>query len=185
MEKHSVNLIIQKDKEAPIVAKLKIFLPVTASIGFFIFIVSFFASLFYINKNINEFDALKLQISRLEKQVSDKKKLEGIYTLTLSRIKTLEQLKKGNKNYSNLLTETLKLQSEGVTITQTSIDKKNSVTASIVASSAARLDDFVTHLVAVDKDKIFTNINTSGIVRNKKGGYLLSIFFTPGNRIIE
>lgn len=185
MEKHSVNLIIKKEKEAPIVAKLKIILPVTASIIFFIFIVSFFASLFYINKNINEFDAVKSQISKLEKQIADKKNLEGVYTLTLSRIRTLEQLKTGNKNYSNLLAEILKLQSDGIIITETSIDKKNSVSTSIAASSSALLDDLVTRLIQTDKAKIFTDIKTSGIVRDKKGRYLLSIFLKPTNKVIE
>lgn len=185
MEKHSVNLIIKKEKVSPLVAKLKIILPVTASAFFFIFLVSFFASLFYISKNINEFDRIKSQISKLEKQIADKKNVEGVYTLTLSRAKILEQLKMGNKNYANLLSEILKLQSEGIIINQTSIDKKNSVSTSITASSSALLDDLVTRLEASDKAKNFTDIRTSGIVRDKKGRYLLSIFFKPANKIIE
>lgn len=185
MEKHSVNLIIKKEKESPIVTKLKIFLPVTASIGLIIFIISFFASLIYIDKNIRDFDSVKLQISKLEKQISDKKNLEGIYTLTHLRLKTLGQLNSNIKNYSNLVTEVLKLQSDGVKLTHTSINKNNSASISIVASSSASLDDAVTQLIQIDKDKIFTNMKTSGIVRDKNGRYIFEIFFIPSRKIID
>lgn len=185
MEKRSVNLIIKKDKESPFVTKLKIFLPVAAAISLLLFIGADFASIMYINKNIRDFDTLKLQINKLEKQISDNKNIEGIYTLTLLRLKILEQLKSNTKNYSNLLAEILKLQSEGVNVTQASIDKKNSVSTSIEASSAAQLDNLVTRLIQSDKDKIFSDINTGGVVRNKNGGYKLNLSYKPSNKIIE
>lgn len=185
MEKHSVNLIIKKETDSALVVKLKTFLPIIAVAALLLFVVSFLASLIYINNNNKEFKSLKTQSETLEKQITDKKNIEGIYTLTVQRIKTIDQLSSGNKNFAKLLFEILKLQSTGINFTQTSIDKKNAVNIAVIASSSATLDDFVTRLIEADTNKLFSDIKTSGIVRDKTGGYLLSISAKPSTKLLE
>ena len=185
MEKHSVNLLIKKDSESDLVIRLKTFLPVIAVVSLSLFVVSFLVSLLYINNNNMEFKSLKSQSESLEKQISDKKNVEGIYTLTALRIKTIDQLNSGSKNFAKLLFEILKLQSEGINFTQTSIDKKNAVNIAVVASSSASLDDFITKLIAVDSSKQFSDIKSSGIVRDKTGGYLLTISLKPSSNLLQ
>lgn len=185
MAKHSVNLIIKKEDEKPLVKKLKVLLPVFSAVSLFIFILVFLSSLIYINKNNNEYNSLRMQIDNLEKRISANKNSEGIYILTVSRVKTIDQLGNGSKKFVTLLSEILKLQSSGVLISQTSIDKKNSITISVAASSAASLDEFATKLLNADAAKLFSDIKTSGIVRDKTAGYLLSVAFKPSNSLLE
>ncbi len=185
MGKHSVNLVISKQAESPLALKLKIILPIAAVASLFIFVVSFLASLLYIKNNSETFASLGVQIDTLEKKISEKKNTEGIYTLTLLRLKTVDQLKSGSKNYAKLLSEILKFGHEGVMISQTSIDKKNAVTVSAVASSSATLDDFVVQLRKTEAAKLFSEIKSSGIVRDKKGAYLLTISLKPDTTLLQ
>ncbi|MBI3379231.1 hypothetical protein HY029_00585 [Candidatus Gottesmanbacteria bacterium] len=185
MAKHSVNLVIKKENELPVVKKLRLLLPIFSAVSLFIFVILFLSSIIYINKNNSEYNSLRLQIDNLEKRISANKNAEGIYILTVSRVKTIDQLSNGNKKFISLLSEILKLQSSGVLISQTNIDKKNSVTVSVTASSAASLDEFATKLLNADAAKLFSDIKTSGIVRDKNAGYLLSVSFKPSTSLLE
>lgn len=185
MEKHSVNLLIKKKEQSPLFVKLNIIFPAAAAFSLFLFISLFLVSLIYINDNNKQFSSLKNQVESLGKQISDKKNIEGIYTLTAERVKIIDQLNSGRKNYSNLLSKILKLQSNGISITSASIDKKNAVNVSAVASSAAALDEFFSLLTEIGQNKQFNDIKSSGIIRDRSGGYLLSISFKPSEIILK
>lgn len=185
MEKQSVNLLIKKEKESPFVSRLRIFLPIASLLALFLFVFSFLGSIIYINKNNEEFTRLQRESASLEKKISDKKYIEGIYTLTVARIATIDQLTGGTKNFANLLSEILKLSSSGINFTQATIDKKNAVTVAAVASSAASLDNFVTSLLKTEAEKSFSEIKSSGIVRDKNGAYLLTISLKPNVTILQ
>lgn len=185
MEKRSVNLIIQKSKESPLFIKLKLMLPIVATVSLSLFVIFFLSSIIYINRNNSEFNASKTQIENLEKKISGNKNTEGIYTLTVSRIKTISQLGSGNKNYALLLFNVMKLESNGVNITQTSIDKKNNVTMAVSASSSAALDEFVTNVGKTESENLFSEIRSSGVVRDKNGGYIMTISLKPNSKILQ
>lgn len=185
MQKHSVNLLIKKDTESPLFKKLKIFLPVGAIASLLLFVIFFFASLIYINRNNEEFNLLKGEIDSLEKKITNNKNAEGIYNLTVSRIKTIGELSRNTKKFTPLLSEILKLKTNGLVISQTIIDKKNKVTFSVTASSSAELDDFVSNLNRAEENKLFSNIRSSGIVRDKIGAYLLSISLDPSPELLK
>lgn len=185
MEKRSVNLLIQKKGQSPLFVKLGIIFPLAAVISLFLFTVFFVVSVVYIANNNKAFGLLKSQVDNLEKQISNKKSIEGIYTLTANRVRTIDQLKSGSKNYTGLLSEILKLQTNGISVTGASIDKKNAVNVSVVASSAATLDDFISLLLTSDQSKLFNDIKGSGIVRDRSGKYLMSISFKPSDRLLR
>lgn len=185
MEKRSVNLIIQKSAESPLFIKLKLILPIVAAVMLALFVIFFLSSIIYINKNNSEFNASKTQIENLEKKISSNKNTEGIYTLTVSRIKTIGQLGSGNKNYALLLSNVMKLQTNGVTVSQTSIDKKNNVTVAVTASSSAALSEFVTNVAKTESENLFSDIRSSGVVRDKNGGYIMTISLKPNSKILQ
>lgn len=185
MTKYSVNLVINKSAESPLVAKAKIFLPVTAIVSLALFVIFFLSSLVYINKNNQKFNALKIQIDNLEKRISANKNAEGVYVLTVSRIKTIDQLGTHSKKFTPLLSEILKMQSGGLVISQATIDKKNAVTVALTASSSGTLDEFVTALMKAESNKLFSDIKSSGIVRDKDGSYLLSVSLNPNPTLFQ
>lgn len=185
MEKHTVNLLIRKTDEPAVLVKLRIYLPIMAAAGMLLFVISFLASVIYVGQNSRQFNALNTQIDNAEKRISGSKNAEGIYTLSYFRISTLGELKKGSKNYAKLLSDVLKMQSAGVSVSQITVDGKNSVAATVTASSAATLDNFASVLFKADADKKYSDIKTSGIVRDKTGGYLLTILMKPDNSLLQ
>lgn len=185
MQKHSVNLVIAKEEESPLLIKLKKILPIVAAVSLCLFVIFFFSSLVYISRNREEFNSLKLQIDNLEKKISQAKNSEGIYTLAVARVKTIADLQNGNKNFAKLLSEINKLQSSGIFFSQATVDKKNAVTVAITASSSAMLDDFVKTLVKSEAAKLFSEIKSSGIVRDKNGAYLLSVSLKPAPNLLQ
>lgn len=185
MAKHSVNLVIRKVDESPYLTKAKIYLPVIAVVSLVLFVISFLASILYISNNSQEFNAVNARIDNLQRRISASKNTEGVYTLTFFRIKTSEQLSAGSKNYTKLLSEILKFQSEGILVSQTTVDKKNAVTVSVTASSSAAMDDLITALLKADASKLFTNIASSGIVRDKTGNYLFTLTLAPNISLLQ
>lgn len=185
MQKHSVNLLIKKEQQSPFLSKLQLILPILAVAALFLFVVIFLVSIIYIGNNNKQFGTLKLKVESLEREIAEKKNTEGIYTLTLNRVKTISEISAGSKNYSNLLSEILKLQKSGISVTNASIDKKNAINVSIIASSAATLDDFVETLAAAGESKKFSDVKSSGIVRDKSGGYLLTVSFKPSEALLK
>lgn len=185
MQKHSVNLVIAREEESPHLVKLKKILPIVAAVSLCLFVIFFFSSLVYISRNREEFNSLKVQVDNLEKKISQQKNTEGIYTLTVARVKTIIDLQNGNKNFAKLLSEINKLQSSGVFFSQATVDKKNTVTVAMIASSSSVLDDFVATLVRAETAKLFSEIKSSGIVRDKNGAYLLSISVKPDPTLLQ
>lgn len=185
MQKHTVNLLIKKQEDSPLLLKLKKILPVLAAVSLSLFVIFFFSSLVYINRNQEEFKSLKRETDNLEKKISQQKNIEGIYALTLSRVKIIGDLQNGYKNFAKLISEIDKFQSNGVVFSQTMIDKKNAVTITTIASSSGALDDFVAALVRAESAKLFSDIKSSGIVRDKTGAYLLSISLKPAPRLLQ
>lgn len=175
MPKTTVNLIIKKEKESPTIKKLNIILPSIAAVGLTIFILVFAASIIYFNNNIFQYNLTKKEIDNLEKKISSQKAAEGIYTLVATRLGILDKLSYKNPNFQNLISEVNKLNIEGVNLVSASSDDKGGLALSFTASSSASMDNLVELLKASEGKKLYSQIEAHGIVREKKGNYLLTI----------
>lgn len=175
MPKTTLNLIIVKEKESPILRKLNIIFPVSAVVSLTIFVLIFFASIIYYNGNILKFNLVKKEIESLEKKIGDQKATEGVYTLTAQRVNILNQMVSQNPNFPRVLTEIDNLNIPGINILSASSDDKGSLSIALVASSSASLDDFVQRLRQEEQKKLFSRIEAHGVVREKKGNFLLTI----------
>ncbi len=175
MTKNTVNLILLKEDEPPVIKKLKIILPITAAFVFIIFIFIYIASIVYINNNVVAFNLLKRNVDQLEKNITSKKNIEGIYTMTSTRLNILDQLSGKIVDFPPLINDISNLNGKGIFIKTVSSDSKGNVSFTLRASSSASLDDFVSLLENLELEKIFSQIKASGIVREKKGIYNLSV----------
>lgn len=184
-KRHSLNLLIFQSGENRYVQVLKKILPITAGISFLAFIAIFVLSVFYVNKNTKEFNVLKNEVEALEKKIADQKNTEGIYTLTVMRLNALSQILSQEKNFSRFLSEVDSLQSGNIEIDSATIDKKGLVSMSLIASSSAALDDFVTLLLDKDREKLYTDITAGGISREKKGNYKLTLGFKASSLLTK
>lgn len=172
MPKTSVNLIVVKGKESPIVKKLKVIFPILSFISLVVFGCVFLVTFFYIQANSREFNLIQKEIERYEKQITDKKTTEGIYTFTSSKLQVIDQLESASKNFSPAVDSIIQMDSAGITVTGLTVDKSGELSMSIIASSSASLDTFVDTLIQKTE---FTNVIAQGIIREKKGTYIVNI----------
>ncbi len=177
VKRHSINLLILETRENRSIELLKKILPLVAGISLLTFLAVFIFSIFYVNNNIREFNALKSEVEAFEKKIADQKNTEGIYTLTLMRLNVLSQILGQSKNFSNILSEIDSLQNGAITIDSAAVDKKGLVSLSLIASSSADLDNFVNLLLDKNREKLFMDITAGGITREKKGNYKLTVDF--------
>lgn len=176
MVKKNINLLIEKELDSHLVAKLKLFLPVVAVVFFVLFIILFIVSISYTKKNLEQYKVLKEEVSQLESKIDEKKNLEGVYTLSYSILNAIKEILNNKVTFTPILSELMKINTEHLGVTQASSDNKGKINLSITASSSAYLNNLVTFLHdKEDKDKIFSNITASGVNRNKTGGYELTI----------
>lgn len=175
MSKTTVNLIIKKEKESPLLRRLKVILPVVAITSLTAFAIAFFSSLIYFNNNIFQYNLTKKEIDNLEKKISSQKAAEGIYTFAATRLDILDKLSYKNPNFQNLISEVNKLNIEGVNLVSASSDDKGALALSFTASSSASMDNLVELFKASEQKKLYSQIEAHGIVREKKGNYLLTI----------
>lgn len=176
MVKKNINLLIDKELDSLLVAKLKLFLPVAAVIFFVLFIILFIVSISYTKKNLDQYRVLKEEVTQLESKIDEKKNLEGVYTLSYTILNTVKEILNNKVTFTPLLAELMKINTDHLSVTQASSDNKGKVNLSIAASSSASLNDLVTFLHnKEDKDKVFSAMTAGGIIRSKAGGYELSI----------
>lgn len=175
MTKQSVNLIIRREPESLIVRRLKIILPLTAVISLALFLIGLFTLLAYIARHKSQFETLKTEVSELEKKIAGQKNIEGIYAYTAIRLGILDKILSAKKNYFPLISVIDNLQMEGISITSVATDNVGNISLAIIASSSATLDNFADTLIAYEKEKLFSDIYASGIVREKKGNYSLMV----------
>ena len=183
--KRSINLIIAHDDESPLVKKLKIIAPITAVISLSIFVLLFLLTLLYNNSNINQFNMLKSEVSETEQKISNSKNTEGIYTLSSVVLSTLGQILNTKKNYSVLLDEILEIEGTGIEISGAKTSSKGGVELTVNASSSASLITLVDKLMTKEQNKKVSDIKASGIIRNKKGQYLLNISFIADKSVLQ
>lgn len=185
MGRHSINLILSKSAENSYIRGLKKILPIVAGLSSAIFIPLFVFSIIRVNNSVKQFNLLKNEVETFERKISDQKNIEGIYTLTAMRLNVLAQILSRGKNFSKLIPEIDNLQGKGIDIDSASIDKQGSVSLSLIASSSAALDDFVTLLLIKDKEKLYSNIRSGGLTREKKGNYKLSLSFKVSEALLQ
>lgn len=185
MVRHSVNLILAGPGEPPYIRTLKTFLPITALVSLVIFVLVFIASVMFVDSNTKQLNLLKNELETLEKKISEQKNVEGIYTLTAMRLSVLAQILSSGKNFSKFIPEIDSLQGKGITIDSAAIDKQGNVSLSLLASSSGALDDFVTLLLAKDREKTYANIAAGGTAREKKGDYKLSLSFKASQAFLQ
>lgn len=183
--KRSINLLIIHDDESPLIKKLKIIAPVVAVISLSIFVLLFMLALLYTNSNINQYNLLKNEVSETEQKITNSKNTEGIYTLSSVVLSTLSQILNSKKNYSLLLDEILDIEGTGIEISGAKTNKKGDVELTITASSSASLITLVDDLMTKEQNKKISDIRASGIIRNKKGMYLLNINFVADKSVLQ
>lgn len=171
----SLNLIINREKESPLVKKLKVIAPVSSIVLLLLFVIIFLLSLFYVNSNIAQFNSVKIQSDQLEKKIANQKNVEGIYTLTASKVNALSTALDNNRNFNKIIEEISRLRSDEIKLNGASVDERGGISFSLEASSSASLDNFINLLLAKEQQKIFSEINAAGIIRDRKGNYSLSI----------
>lgn len=182
MPKTSVNLIVVKGKESPVVKKLKVIFPILSFIFLVVFGCIFLVTFFYIQANSREFNLTQKEIERYEKQIMDKKTTEGIYTFTLSKLQVIDQLELASKNFSPAVDSIIHLDSSGITITSLTVEKSGELSMSIIASSSASMDMFVDNLVSKPE---FSDVIAQGIIREKKGNYIVNISMKASKDLLE
>lgn len=178
MDKKSINLIIQHDTDPVILKKLKLILPLTAVASLTVFVVTFFLILIYTSNNITQFNHLKKQISEEEQKISNNKNTEGIYILSSTLLSVLNQILTNKMNFSLLLDEILDMETDGINISSSVTNRKRGVELTLTASSSGSLSDLVSKLLSEESAKKISDIRASGIIRNKKGQYLINVSFT-------
>lgn len=176
MVKKNINLLIEKELDSHLVTKLKLYLPVGAVVFLVLFIILFIMSITYTKKNLEQYRALKEEISQLEGKIDEKKNLEGVYTLSYTILNTIKEILKNKVTFTPLLSELMKVNTDNLSVIHASSDNKGKVNLNIIASSSAYLNNLVTFLHdEEDRYKVFSNMTAGGIIRNKDGGYELSI----------
>jgi hypothetical protein len=185
MVKHSVNLILAGPSEPPYIRTLKTYLPIAALVSLVVFVLVFIVSVVFLDSNTKQLNFLKNEAETLEKKISDQKNVEGIYTLTAMKLSVLAQILLSGKNFSKFLPEIDSLQGRGITIDSAVIDKQGNISFPLLASSSGVLDDFVTLLLAKDREETYSKITAGGTVREKKGDYKLSITFKASQAFMQ
>lgn len=185
MGKASVNLILSKKKEAKLSKKLKLIFPVTAGICLFVFIIIFVITITYVNSNIYKFNLLKKEAERLESKISAQKSSEGIYTVSLNRLSSLDTLLTNSMSFIAILPEITTANGSGISLSAANVDEKGILSVSLQASSSAALDDFVTFLKKKEDKKLYSEIVASSIIREKKGIYHLGLSFKANKSLIQ
>lgn len=185
MGKASVNLILSKKKETDVSKKLKLIFPVAAGITLFVFIVVFVVSITYVNSNIYKFNLLKKEAERLESKIMAQKSAEGIYTVSLSRLSALDTILTKSMSFIAILPEISAINGSGISLVSANVDDKGSLSVSLLASSSAALDDFVTFLKKKEDKKLYSEIVASSIIREKKGTYHLGLTFKVNKSLIQ
>jgi hypothetical protein len=172
----SINLLITHDPDPRPVQLLKKYLPISAALIAAVFLVAFIASLIYTNIHVNQYAALKHQIETVEKNIVDQKKTEQNYVLSVNRVDTITQLLSTAVDMSPVLNQITQLGNSNVIISSSTIDSKGAVTLTVVADSVSEMESFVQTLIdKEDRDRIFSRMQSQGVVRDRKGKYTFSI----------
>lgn len=175
----SINLLLIHDKDSPRVRRVKKIMPIAATVSVLLFLTIFLVSLAYTNIHINEFNALKREVEVYEKRISGQKKIEQVYTISSRRIDIIQEILSATTPLSGLLSHIANLQGGGIKITSSTIDTKGNVSFAFSAENHELLSSFIDSLVAKEEqDKLFSGIRAHGIVRDKKGNYIISISLT-------
>ncbi|MBM3283688.1 hypothetical protein FJY90_05600 [Candidatus Gottesmanbacteria bacterium] len=175
MEKRSINLLIQKDKDPLILRRLRIILPVAASFTLLIFLILFIISINYVNENNAQYNRLKVQTDQLEKKIADQKPTEGLYTLTVRKLDVLDKILRENRNLVKPISEIIYMGSNLLDINQITIESDNRLAFSVSASSSAALDGMISALLVKEANKYFSDIQATNILRDKEGKYNFKI----------
>lgn len=186
MTRESINLVIRKTPDSPLVRKLKIIFPIIAATTLALFLLIFFISIAYNNSTVQKYKQLQGRVETLEKKISSQKNKEGIYTLTVSNLSALEQIVAKNKSFSPLLSELYNFKSATLNIESINADNLGNISISIMASSSSALDEFVEALIYKEEAKhMFSTMEAQGITRDKKGQYSLRVAFKADQSLMQ
>lgn len=181
----SINLIIKHEEESVLSKKLKIIFPAIAVVLLGIFVVIFFILLIYTNNNINQFNALKSEVVQLENKISDKKTTEGVYSWSAVLLKVLNQMTSNSKNLSVYINQFKEIKLNGINFVGSKTDNKGNVDINFTASNSASLYSFIEKLLQNEQNKKVSAINASGISRNKKGQYILTVSYKVDPSLLQ
>lgn len=176
--KRSVNLIIPKIEDTPYMRKTKIILPVIAGVLFAVYLLLFAALFIYSQFNMTQYLDLKLEVTALEKQINNRKSDEGVYAISLDKAGILNNVMKKNSNFDTSLETIEELQTEGIFISNVSLDKKGLTSFSMTASSSAALSDFVDNLLQRSTQAKMDGLTATGISMGSDKKYRVTITYT-------
>lgn len=175
MLKKNINLITPKESDPYIIRRLKVTLPIIATISLLVFIGLFMLSVIYVNNNVGAYNNLKNQVAAAELQVEKQKTKEGIYTLTSSLLEVIKQLLAGKKDHYPIYSNIASLSGEGITFSTISIDGKGIVTFTVNIDRYDKIAGFINELKQLEiNSKILSQIRADSVSRDKKGIWVLS-----------
>lgn len=180
--KRSVNLLIKKKNFSPTADKIKRMTTIAAAVCIVFFLISFLATVLYVQSNIDSFNTVKKEFEDVEKKIALKKQSEGLYSLTSVRLNILQKILEKKSSYNGLINNVYKLPIDGIQVTGVNADDKGNLTLNIQASSSATLSDFVSLLLEAEDQKILSHISAQGILRRVEGNYQLTFSFI-GNKV--
>lgn len=186
MPKRTINLILDKESDSPAIRRAKLILPILASLCLILFVIIFMVSLNYTKNNLNIFKNLKSEVDTLEAEIESYKNIEGIYSITYKLLEVIQSVVKNDKSFSRILSEINFLNSEDLSVINASADNQGNINLTLIASSSAALNKMVYILQnKEEEEKIFSQIEASGIIKNKSGDYNLNLTFKVAPTVYE
>lgn len=186
IRKRTINLVIRQEQLLTPYVRVNRILPRIAAGCLGVFLLIYGAIFIYLQVNIGQFERMKADIDRLEQSIAQKKISEGLYGIAYEDVSVIEHLMKEKKNYPRLVTELLQLQSPQVTFSSITITPDNQITVSVAAQSSSVLEDFTSRLVVSNQNKpLYTHILAQGILRDRVGGYSLTLSMIPNPTLLQ
>lgn len=185
IHKRSINLILKKEHAAPLTLRLNRVAIRVAAGSLAVFCLVFVMSAAYLRIQYAQFNAIRRDVQDFEQRISQMKTVEGLATIASEKLTVLERLSTINRRYSRLLNETLQLQTGEIQISTIAVGKDRSMSFAVVAQSSGALSQFVETLIQRKEDNLYTDINATGIIRDRNGLYSLTITLKPDVSIFQ
>ena len=171
MSKKTINLIIEKDDDLPVLKRLKKFAPVTAAVC-----LIYSISLIYLKLNTSEYNKLKAEVTSSEKKITSYQATEGLYLATFNILDVINKiLAKNCSTVADTLPEVYGIDSDEIDIKTLTVDRNGQMSFSLTAYSLTALEVFVGELLNKQIDAVFSDIKAQGILRDKDGSYTMTI----------
>lgn len=185
IHKRSINLILRKEHTAPVLLRAKHIARRVATVSLVVFCFAALFTMVYLRIQYDRFNALKQEVQNLENRISERKTIEGMAAIAQEKLAVLERLNSINRSYSRLLSETLALQTPSVIIASIVVSKDRNMSLSVISRTSEALEEFVDGLIRGDAKGQFVDISATGILRDRDGGYSLTVSMRPDATLFQ